>query len=151
MSARQAMRRIVFLGVTAAIAFAAPVPLESQDQPAEFVHGLKSSGATWQAASDRLRREYRIRPYLPNLSWDRPWSGTFTLMANVYDVDRAPLANSPVSWRSTNVSVATVSGSCVVRLVTVALERLLRARRRAHCVLLRPQTSLHSLALPGEV
>lgn len=74
MSARQAMRRIVFLGVTAAIAFAAPVPLESQDQPAAFVHGLKSSGATWQAASDRLRREYRIRPYLPNLSWDRPWS-----------------------------------------------------------------------------
>lgn len=41
----------------------------AQDVPTAFVHGLASSGGTWQVAADRLRNEFQIATYLPNLNW----------------------------------------------------------------------------------
>jgi pimeloyl-ACP methyl ester carboxylesterase len=42
---------------------------EAQEVPIVFVHGLASSGATWQGAAERLNARLAITPYRPDLNW----------------------------------------------------------------------------------
>jgi pimeloyl-ACP methyl ester carboxylesterase len=44
-------------------------PIHAQDVPTVFIHGLASSGATWEGAADRLQTRLSITPYRPNLIW----------------------------------------------------------------------------------
>ena len=44
-------------------------PVHAQDVPTVFIHGLASSGATWEGAADRLQARLSITPYRPNLIW----------------------------------------------------------------------------------
>lgn len=50
---------------------------KAQDEPAALVHGVKSNGATWQMAADRLKREFKIVPVAPDL----PWTAVFAEQA----------------------------------------------------------------------
>jgi triacylglycerol esterase/lipase EstA (alpha/beta hydrolase family) len=47
------------------------VHLVAQDRPVVFVHGLGSSGDTWQSAAARLQSSLAIQGATPSLSW---WS-----------------------------------------------------------------------------
>src|SRR4029453_5895089 len=44
-------------------------PIHAQDVPTVFIHGLASSGATWEGAADRLQARLSIAAYRPNLIW----------------------------------------------------------------------------------
>lgn len=43
-------------------------PLHAQDQPVVFVHGLNSSGSTWDTTAARLQQSLAIAPERPSLS-----------------------------------------------------------------------------------
>jgi pimeloyl-ACP methyl ester carboxylesterase len=43
--------------------------VQAQDVNTVFVHGLGSSGATWQGAADRLQSRVAITPHRPDLNW----------------------------------------------------------------------------------
>ena len=45
----------------------------AQDRPVVFVHGLASSGATWEGAANRLSAGLAIQPYRPDLVWWAPY------------------------------------------------------------------------------
>jgi len=45
----------------------------AQDRPVVFVHGLASSGATWEGAANRLSAGLAIQPYCPDLVWWAPY------------------------------------------------------------------------------
>ncbi|MEX1186565.1 MAG: hypothetical protein WEA80_08235, partial [Gemmatimonadaceae bacterium] len=49
-------------------------PAQSQDVPAHFVHGIRSSGSTWKSAADRLAQEFAIAQTYPDLPQERPFS-----------------------------------------------------------------------------
>lgn len=53
-------------------------PAAADDRPVVFVHGLKSSPATWEGAAGRLAGGLAIQPQLPHLSWQ----ATFEHQAN---------------------------------------------------------------------
>jgi len=50
----------------------------AQDRPVVFVHGLASSGATWEGAANRLSGSLAIQPFRPDLVW---W-GSYESQAN---------------------------------------------------------------------
>jgi len=45
----------------------------AQDRPVVFVHGLASSGTTWEGAAARLSAVLAIQPYRPDLVWWAPY------------------------------------------------------------------------------
>jgi len=47
----------------------APPPVQAQEHPAVFLHGLKSSPDTWHPASERLMQRTLIAPHRPSLDW----------------------------------------------------------------------------------
>ena len=53
----------LFLVVTAA-----PVA-RAQERPVAFIHGLASTGETWQSAADALQQQLALQAYRPNPSW----------------------------------------------------------------------------------
>src|SRR4030095_13628287 len=57
------------LRLSAPLVLFAATGAAGQDVPAVFIHGLASSGATWQAAADPLQARVSISPYRPDLNW----------------------------------------------------------------------------------
>lgn len=60
-----------YLALAAAVALAgvlAGALVHAQDRPVVFVHGLNSSGATWETTANRLRDVLAIAPERPSLS-----------------------------------------------------------------------------------
>ncbi|HMS02702.1 MAG TPA: hypothetical protein PKE51_06995 [Gemmatimonadaceae bacterium] len=55
--------------------------LEAQDQPAVFVHGLKSDGSTWSTVRPLVETELQITGTAPTLSWGQVYA---TQAANLH-------------------------------------------------------------------
>jgi hypothetical protein len=52
---------------------ALPLEVTAQDQNTAFVHGLYQV-SSWDYAAARLNEQFRIRPFVPHLSWTASWS-----------------------------------------------------------------------------
>jgi len=63
------MRPKAIAFVCVAVMFLSNVRLFAQDQPAVFMHGLNSSGSTWQEAAQRLAARLAIEPHRPSTNW----------------------------------------------------------------------------------
>ena len=80
---------------------AIPASAVAQDVPAVFVHGLASSGATWQAAADRLSTPVAITPYRPSLNWRDSFSRRpqpFRTPWDRYPVPPSPSVTAMAGW-----------------------------------------------------
>jgi pimeloyl-ACP methyl ester carboxylesterase len=61
------VHQIVLAGLLLVVAVA-PVA-RAQDRPVAFIHGLRSTGETWQSAADALQQQLALQAHRPNPSW----------------------------------------------------------------------------------
>lgn len=70
--------------IVACVVFAGIVPAQAQDRPVVFVHGLNSSGSTWEDTANRLRQQLAIVAERPSLSGSSYGDQADNLQAQLY-------------------------------------------------------------------
>ena len=85
------------------VVMAAPAAL-AQDRPVVFIHGLNSTGETWQSAAEALQQQLALQAYRPNPSW----VGTFQDQA-------AQVQNEIGGLPSSTIAVGHSNGGLVSR------------------------------------
>src|SRR5215212_15352 len=96
------VRRIGTAGLLLVVTVA-PVA-QAQDRPVAFIHGLASTGETWQSTADALQQQLALQAFRPNPSW----SDTFQDQA-------AQVQNAIGGLSSSTIAVGHSNGGLVSR------------------------------------